>query len=79
MPRWLLQVLIAVDQLINALLWGFADETLSARAWRMQHRSRRWGFARRLFDALLGPEHCFESYISERLRAQSPPEERPTP
>ena len=28
------QVLIAVDQLLNTLTGGWADETISARAWR---------------------------------------------
>lgn len=30
----MMQTAIAIDQLLNALLGGFADETLSARAWR---------------------------------------------
>jgi hypothetical protein len=38
-----LQPLIALDQGINTLVyldgdgWGMADETLSARAWRLRH------------------------------------------
>lgn len=28
------QVLIALDQLLNTLFRGYADETLSSRAWR---------------------------------------------
>ena len=28
------QFLIAFDQLINTMIGGYADETLSARAWR---------------------------------------------
>ena len=31
-------VLIAVDQLVNALLAGWPDETLSSRAWRRRIR-----------------------------------------
>ncbi len=34
------QVAIAIDQLLNALLGGWADETLSARMWR--HRGLPW-------------------------------------
>lgn len=38
------QFLIAIDQALNTLAWaegegfGMADETISARAWRLQHR-----------------------------------------
>lgn len=79
MRRWLKQLLIAFDQLLNAALFGWADETLSARAWRMKDRSRKWAAARRAFDAVLGKNHCLDSYVSERNRAQSPPEERTAP
>lgn len=32
-PYWL-AILIAIDQQINALFWGFPDETISSRAYR---------------------------------------------
>jgi hypothetical protein len=66
------QILIAFDQLINALLGGWADETLSSRAWR----ESAWLAA--LIDALFwfDKDHCFESYVSEQLRMQAPPELR---
>lgn len=32
------QFLIALDQLVNVMLGGQADETLSARAWRNRDR-----------------------------------------
>ena len=32
------QILIAVDQLANAVIGGWADETLSSRAWREDRR-----------------------------------------
>lgn len=34
----MLQALIAIDQLANAMLGGHADETLSARAHRMREK-----------------------------------------
>ena len=44
-------VLIATDQLLNALLGGWPDETLSSRAWRWeQHDVRNW--PRRVIDSL---------------------------
>lgn len=43
MRRYLKQVLIAFDQLINALLGGWADESLSAHAWRQHLEGKRKG------------------------------------
>lgn len=66
------QIAIAFDQLLNALLGGMADETLSARA----HRTgSAW---EPVIDALFfwQADHCFESYISEKRRQQLPPEYR---
>lgn len=75
----LLQTLIAFDQLLNALLCGgWSDETMSAHAYRMEQQGKPWGFMRRVIDAIFfwQPMHCLMSYESERLRSQSPPEER---
>lgn len=66
------QIAIAFDQLVNALLGGMADETLSARA----HRT---GSAWEPFiDALFfwQTDHCYESYLSEKDRKQLPPQYR---
>ena len=70
--KWWLQVLIALDQLANALLGGYADETLSARA----HRQNDW--RRVVINGLFfwQVDHCAESYWSERERKQLPPEYR---
>ena len=70
-------VLIAVDQFLNALCCGWPDETLSSRCWRWDRDGvRHW--PRRLVDALFFWEkaHCRESYESEQLRMQMPPELR---
>lgn len=77
----LLQIAVAVDQLGNTLLGGWADETISARAWRQRHK-RRWLVAMRVIDGiarLFGQrDHCRKAHESELLRRQSPPESRPT-
>lgn len=78
--RWMLQVLIALDQLANALFFfGWADETFSARSWRQRHKWQ-WRIARALIDrlfALLGDrDHCQRSYESERQGLQLPGELR---
>lgn len=76
------QILIAWDQWANVLAWaagegfGHADETLSARAWRLRHRVGTWGRFQRALDwifARLGdPDHCLGSYIAEFERHQLP-------
>jgi hypothetical protein len=75
----LTQTLIALDQLLNALVaGGWADETLSARAWRERNTSPRWSRARRWIDRLFfwQPAHCRTSYESEQQRRHLPPEYR---
>lgn len=71
-------VLIALDQILNAVFGGWPDETLSSRCWRWEQSGRR-SWPRRLVDALLffDPGHCQASYESERLGRQLPPELRP--
>ena len=79
MKFWLLQCAIAVDQFFNALLCGgYADETMSANAYRMEQKGRPAGFLRKVIDTLFfwQPNHCEEAYLSEKFRRQSPPEER---
>ncbi|MGB4467571.1 MAG: hypothetical protein WBI41_05910 [Azovibrio sp.] len=72
------QTLIALDQLANTLIyirgdgWGHADETLSARLWRLHHPAHNF------VDALFwrdreGPvRHCELSYRAELLRHHLP-------
>lgn len=77
MWAYLKQVLIAFDQLINALMGGWADETLSSRAWRHYvDGSRKW--PKVIIDALFffDPDHCKNSYVSEIERNQLKPEMR---
>ena len=71
---YLHQLAIAVDQLFNALLAGYADETLSARAYRSQHKKRRWKILRKVIDGIFfwEDEHCFNSYLSEKNRKHFP-------
>lgn len=53
---WILKVLVAVDQGLNAMFNGDPDETISSRAAR--HRDRWWGrLLCRIFD-VLDPGHC---------------------
>lgn len=82
MPRYLLQLLIALDQLVCVLFGGWADETVSSYLYRLDVKHKPAGrLLRPLVDSVaraLGQErHCWLSYEAERLRAQSPPELRP--
>jgi hypothetical protein len=82
MKRYALQVLIAFDQLLCALIGGWADESLSSYAYRLERDGKFWGRVWRpltdwVFWVLFAEErHCFNAYLSERRRAQSPPEMR---
>lgn len=85
MRHWFVQVFIAVDQLINALLRGWADESLSSRAWRMWVKGKPFGrFFRPLIDALFiwqswRMDHCQRAYENEQQRYNSPAEMRSRP
>ena len=80
MTTYLFHVLLGLDQLANTLLAGHADETLSARAWRVEQDGKVFGkIMRPAIDALaivvtLGYDanHCRDSYESERKRKQLP-------
>jgi hypothetical protein len=73
-------VLIALDQLINAVFGGWPDETLSSRAWRWHVFGKR-SWPRKAIDKVFGffgdANHCLESFLSEREGRQLPPEARP--
>lgn len=71
----ILQILIAFDQLINTILGGMADETISSRAHRNRYKNWRWRFMRRLIDGLFfwQKDHCHQSYLAELDRKQLPP------
>jgi hypothetical protein len=66
------QVAIAVDQLVNTLAGGWADETVSSRAYRTSPKLAK------VIDTLLwfDKDHCYQSFLSERVRNQLPPELR---
>jgi len=80
---YLLNILIALSQLGNALLGGYPDESMSARAWRTRE-SGLGRITRPLIDALFfvvtfgkDRNHCRDSYDSEKLRRQFPNHYRP--
>ncbi len=70
------QVLIAFDQLINTVVYvkadgfGYADETLSARAWRLRDESSAYKLINALF--FWQNNHCRGAYESEINNSQLP-------
>lgn len=80
------QVFIAIDQLINALIppidgtLSWADETLSARSYRAHRDGKLLGkITMPVIDALFwwqGPNHCYHAYRKEIERKQYPAEYR---
>ncbi|RZA26855.1 MAG: pseudouridine synthase, partial [Proteobacteria bacterium] len=57
------EVALAFDQLANAILGGYSDETISARCWRLR-AARPYSTLRPIIDGLFfwQPEHCRASY-----------------
>ena len=80
------QVFLALDQLANVLIppidgtVGYADETLSARAYRAHRDGKILGkLFMRPIDLLFfwqGPDHCKNAYITEFERKNYPDEYR---
>ena len=72
------QILIAVDQLANAVIGGWADETLSARSYRAHRDGKLLGkITMPVIDLLFfwqGPNHCKNAYIKEFERKNYPSE-----
>lgn len=66
------QVLIALDQLVNTLCNGMADETMSARAWRNRESYPR--VVKAINFLFRDPNHCEDSYKSEVTNQHLPPE-----
>lgn len=71
------QILVAVDQLINTIIGGYADETLSARIWR-HHLKGEYTWVMKIVNMIFfwQENHCKEAYESELYRRQYPEQYR---
>nr|DAH64389.1 MAG TPA: hypothetical protein [Caudoviricetes sp.] len=78
MPKRTEQIPIAIDQLVNTICGGWADETISSVAWRKRQEGKGWAILRRVIDTLFfwQTNHCRSAYESEKNRRQLPPELR---
>jgi hypothetical protein len=78
LQTYIIQVLIALDQLANTVVFGYPDETLSARC----YREKRW--FRHVINALFfwqkdtdgNRNHCEQCYWYEQNRMDLPAEYR---
>lgn len=73
MWKYIKNILIALDQLINTLIKGEPDETLSSRAWR-HYADGSYKWPKRIIDTLLffDKDHCYTSWLSEKNRKHFP-------
>jgi lysozyme family protein len=71
------QVLLALDQLANAVLFGYADESISARCYRLR-RYFFWYWSMVLVDRLFfwSKAHCERAFKAEARRHHLPKEYR---
>ena len=66
-------ILIAVDQLLAAIIIGYPDPTLSAVAWVWEQTGKR-AWPRKAIDTVFfwEPHHCYKSWGSELLQKHYP-------
>ena len=76
MKQYLFQNAVALDQLANTLIpGGMADETLSARAYRMREKKQRyWGWLAGAINLVFfwQEDHCKHAFEVELQRRQLP-------
>lgn len=78
--KWPQQVLAATSQLLNAIAFGWCDEMLSSRAYRLGYVEDKtfWFWVAFLLDLIFykQQEHCKDSYLWEQAMRETPPEYR---
>ena len=76
MKQYLFQNAVALDQLANTMIpGGMADETLSARAYRMREKKQRyWGWLANAINLAFfwQDDHCKLAFEGELRRRQLP-------
>ncbi len=70
LSQWAMNVLIALDQLGNALLGGDPDETISSRLGKAQERGSGYGaWLRKILD-WIDKDHCAEAIERDEGKRQ---------
>jgi hypothetical protein len=65
--RYVFNLLVALDQIINALFGGYPDETISLRAARACERGKRWGCITCATLDYISPDHCENTVVSKHV------------
>lgn len=67
------QIAVALDQLVNTIFGGYADETMSSRCWRLRE-FQPYKTLLPVIDTVLffDPQHCETSYLNEIARKYLP-------
>ena len=64
--QYLSNVVYSLDQLVNTLLGGFADESLSARSFRLSSTYRAWYIIMVIINTVfMNPNHCKHAFEHE--------------
>ena len=66
MKNYVLNLLIALDQSVNAIFGGYPDETISIHAARDRNNGARWGCVMCKFLDLFQKDHCDRTIESKR-------------
>lgn len=83
--KWyVVNLLVAIDQLANAVLGGWCDESLSSHSYRLWRDDKPWGWLMHVIDLLFFWQrqpphvygHCHGAFVKEQARYQLPPEMR---
>jgi hypothetical protein len=66
--KWyVLSLLIALDQFVNALFGGYPDETVSFRSAKARNDGKEWGcILCKLLDAI-DPQHCDKTMRNKKV------------
>lgn len=74
---YVVQILLALTQLLNAITGGYSGETLSARCYRAWRDKRRWGLILRpVINSFFfwQVDHCHSAYLRTLARLNLPAE-----
>lgn len=66
LKHYVVQVAIAFDRLVNAVIRGEAGETLSSVAYRKERDKKPFGVMRPIIDRIFYDGHCYVAYLNDR-------------
>lgn len=64
--RYVFHIAVALDQVANAVLGGYPDETVSIRAAFARNKGQRWGCVLCKLLDFVHPHHCSRSLLLRR-------------